>query len=208
MLPITTVGLTPAGVAAVERIPGDRPVHHFETAEQAIWSFGQERVTGGHDTPGAPIELDAAGEKWLTHVVYGDDAIGPLLAHTQQDARPVRIPAIGLVMVVTDSMGDDQFKPRRMIDGTPESRAVQIQSAQAVKLLGAQAFLAVDKLSDTPHWPAAILHQLERQEEVRPEIQPLANPGAEAAAAQAQLSALLRSGQHRPGLFENRDRQR
>jgi hypothetical protein len=209
MLPIITVGLTPAGRAAVERIPGDRPVQHHETAEEAAWSLGNDRVTGGSETPGEPVQLSADGVKWLAHIVYGDDAIGPLLAHTDQSTAVVEVPVTGLVMVVTDSLGDDQFQPRRVIDGTPESREVTRMAVGAVERLHAQAFLVVDQLGQTPHWPGAIQHQLARAEEIRPPVAPVDPTDARDAAQQVdQLNAMIARGQHRPGLFEEQDKAR
>jgi hypothetical protein len=209
MLPIITVGLTPAGRAVVERIPGDRPVQHHENAEEAAWSLGNDAVTGGEATPGEPVQLDADGVKWLAHIVYGDDAIGPLLAHTDQSTAVVQIPATGLIMIVTDSLGDDQYKPRRVIDGTPESREVTRQAVGAVSRVHAQAFLVVDQLHETPHWPAAIEHQLLRAEETRPAVAPVdPTDAADAARQVSQLNAMVARGQHRPGVFEEQDKAR
>lgn len=204
MLPIITVGLTPAGRAAVERIPGDRGIAHYETAEEALWD-----LPGESNPTVATAELDAGGRKWRIHVIYGDDAIGPLLAATEQRTIPVEVPATGLIMVVTDSLGDDQFEPRRVIDGTPESREITRQAVGAVERLHAQAFLVVDQLADTPHWPAAIEHQLNRAEELRPAVGAVDQTAARDAAAQvAALNSMVARGQHRPGLFEEQDRER
>lgn len=207
MLPIITVGLTPAGCAALERIPGDRGIVHYGTAEDALWAMGNDHVTGGSETPGEPIQLDADGRKWQAHVVYGDDAIGLLLAHTAMDPKPVEVPATGLIMVVTDSLGDDQHEPRRMVDGTPESREITRQAVAAVERLHAQAFLAVDRLHETPHWPQAIEHQLSRAEEQRPAVAAVDPTAAADAARQVSaLNAMVRKGQHRPGHFEEKGR--
>jgi hypothetical protein len=204
MLPIITVGLTAAGRAAVERIPGDRGVAHYDTAEEALWDL----PTDSNPTV-STAELDADGRKWLVHVIYGDDAIGPLLAHTNMSTIPVEVPATGLIMVVTDSLGDDQYKPRKVIDGTPESREVTRQAVGAVERLHAQAFLVVDQLHETPHWPAAIEHQLLRAEEIRPPVGAVDQTAARDAAQQvAALNAMVARGQHRPGLFEEQDRAR
>lgn len=205
MLPIITVGLTAAGRAAVERIPGGREIHHYEGAEPALWGLPGDPGRG--DPPVA--QLDTDGRKWRIHVIYGDDAIGPLLAHTSMRAAPVEVPAIGLIMVVTDSLGDDQFASRKVIDGTPESREVTRMAVGAVERLHAQAFLVVDQLSATPHWPGAIEHQLLRAEEARPAVGSLDQTAARDAAQQVdQLKAMIARGQHRPGLFEEQDRQR
>lgn len=207
MLPIITVGLSPAGRAAVERIPGDRPLQHYDDAEGAAWSLGNDNITGGSNTPGEPVQLDTDGVKWLAHIIYGDNAIGPLLAHTAQSTAVVEVPVSGLVMVVTDTMGDDQFAPRRMVDGTPESREVTRQFAAAVERLHAQAFLAVDTLPTIPGWPAAIEHQLLRTEERRQGAATIDPTAARDAAAQVQrLNAMLAQGQHRPGYFEQQER--
>jgi hypothetical protein len=209
MLPIITVGLTPAGRAAAERIPGDRTLAHYDTAEEALWTIGNENVTGETGDPSEPVQLDDDGRKWLAHVIYGDDAIGPLLAHTVADTKPVEVPCTGLIMVVTDSLGDDQFSPRRIIDGTPESREVTRQAAGAVGRLHAQALLVVDQLHETPHWPAAIEHQLQRAEEQRPPTSAVdQTAAADASRAVNQLNAMIARGQHRPGHFEERGRRR
>jgi hypothetical protein len=74
---------------------------------------------------------------------------------------------------------------------------------------GRSAFLVVDQLHETPHWPAAIEHQLLRAEETRPAVAPVdPTDAADAARQVSQLNAMVARGQHRPGVFEEQDKAR
>jgi hypothetical protein len=192
MLPIITVGLTAASLAVVERISGDRGCAHYDTAEEALWDL----PTDNNPTV-AGIDLAADGEHWTCHVIYGDDALGALLTHTELDPRPTRIPCNGLVTVITDSLGDDQLAPRRVIDGTPESRAITRSAVEAVQLLRAQAFLIVDQLDMAGDWRASMGYAFNRAEELTAMTGPLLldrNPGADAARALGVLAERTQRG--------------
>lgn len=195
MLPIITVGLTPASLAAIDRIPGDRAFAHYDTAEEALWDL----PTDSNPTV-SMIDLESDGERWTCHVIYGDDAIAALLTHTELDPRPTRVPVTGLVAVITDSLGDDQIAPRRVVDGTPESREITRSAVEAVNLLTAQAFLVVDQLDVSPGWPASVDYALNRAEERAGFTMPQTldkNPGAAAARALRTLAARTEKGQPR-----------
>jgi hypothetical protein len=200
MLPIITVGLSPAALAVVERIPGDRSKAHYETAEEAIWELGTDT-----NPTVAQISLDDAGRRWSCHVLYGDGALGPLLTATALSTKPTRVPAQGLTGIVTDTLGSDPTQAYRVVDGQPEDRPQlpAMAGVEAVKLLRAGLLLVVDEVDQNPSWPDAVAKQLDNAEPGPGE--PLGFvPGAEAKAELARAAELRSRGMARPGHFESR----
>lgn len=202
MLPIITIGLTPAARAVMERIPGDRGQAHYDTAEEALWDFGSVS-----NPTVAQISLDAQGRLWSCHVFYGDKALGPLLTATKESTVPTRVPAQGLKAVITDTIGSDPRDAVRVVDGQAERRIPpQMIGVEAVAVLQAGVFLAVDKLSENPSWPEAVAKMLDNAEP-SPDAGELGFvPGEEARVELARLEELKRRGQTRPGHFETQDR--
>lgn len=203
MLPIITIGLTPAARAVMERIPGERGQAHYDTAEEALWDFGSVS-----NPTVAEISLDARGRLWSCHVFYGDNALGPMLTATKESTIPTRVPVQGLKAVITDTIGSDPTKPVRVREGVPENRIPpHLAGIEAVKLLQAGVFLIVDQLDDNPTWPAAVGLMLDRAD-----MDPASTgdlgfvPGEEARVELAKLEELKARGQTRPGHFEAQDR--
>jgi hypothetical protein len=198
MLPIIAIGLTDAATAAVERISGDRGTAHYATAEEALWDL----PTDNNPTV-AMATTDPTGERWNVHVIYGDDALGPLLTHTELDTRPVRVPCTGANLIITDSLGANQADSVRVVEGSAEDRAVTAAALEAVKLVNARGLLIVDQLAENPNWADAIMRMLDYAEERTEAVQaaPIDHPGADAAAELRRLEALRGQGQYRPAHF-------
>lgn len=204
MLPIITVGLSEAARAVMDRIPGDRGKAHYATAEEALWDFGSVS-----NPTVAQIELDAKGQAWSCHVFYGDKALGPLLTATKESTVPTRVPCQGLNAVITDTIGSDPTKALRVINGEVERRIPpQMIGVEAVAVLRASVFLAVDQLSQNPSWPEAVSKMLDNAEP--PAEWETAGlgfvPGEEARVELARLEELRSRGQTRPGHFEAQGR--
>ena len=206
MLPIITIGLTPAGRDVVERISGGRDTRHFESADDAA----QYLLTDQTSIPGVIIQQESNGTDYRTHVIYGDDSFGPIITGTHNQTVPSKIPVSGLVGIVTDSLGDHLYSSRRVVQGTPEERQVQTLAAQVLQLLPVQMLLVADQLPTSPGWQAAAVRMLESAEDrvlhELPPVDPAA--GADAARELARLGTLVERGESRPGLFEERDRAR
>lgn len=201
MLPIITVGLTPAARAVMERIPGDRGQAHYDTAEAALWDFGSVS-----NPVVAQVSLDAKGRLWSCHVFYGDNALGPLLTATKESTVPTRVPCQGLQAVITDTMGSDPREPVRVVEGQPEHRTPPVlASVEAVQVLQAGVHLIVDQLPNTPNWQNAVAAMLDRAEPADTGELGFV-PGEEARAELARLEELRKRGQSRPGHFEAQDR--
>lgn len=202
MLPIITIGLTPAARAVMERIAGDRGQAHYDTAEEALWDFGSVS-----NPTVAQVSLDAKGQRWSCHVFYGDRAFGPLLTATEASTVPTRVPAQGLTAVITDTLGSEPTKPYRMVEGTPESReAPRLASIAVVKVLQAGAHLVVDQLDQTPGWMGAVAKMLDNAEPA-PDGETLGFvPGAEARVELARLEELKARGMSRSAHFEAQGR--
>jgi hypothetical protein len=202
MLPIITVGLSEAALAVMDRIPGDRGQAHYDTAEEALWDFGSVS-----NPTVAQVSLDARGRLWSCHVFYGDRALGPLLTATKESTVPTRVPAQGLKVVITDTLGSDPTKAVRVVEGQPEPRIPpHLAGVEVVKLIQAGAFLVVDQLAENPSWPDAIAKQLDNAEP-GPEGGELGFvPGEEARVELARAAELRSRGMARPGYFEQENK--
>lgn len=206
MLPIITIGLSPAGRDVVERIAGGREVTHYESADDAA----QYLLTDQTGDPGSVIPLEPNGVDYRTHVIYGDDSYGPVVTATLGSAAVTQIPVSGMVALITDSMGDNLYGSRRVVAGSPEDRQIQTLAAQAMSLLHPQMLLVVDQLPTSRGWEAAAVRMLESAEErVFNELPPLdLTAAADAAREMARLGTLVARGEARPGFFEEQDRAR
>jgi hypothetical protein len=188
----------------MERIPGDRGQAHYDTAEEALWDFGSVS-----NPTVAEISLDAHGRLWSCHVFYGDKALGPLLTATKESTVPTRVPAQGLLAVITDTIGSDPTKALRVVDGQVERRIPpNMIGVEAVAVLKASVFLVVDGLAENPSWPEAVAKMLDNAEPP-PDGETLGFvPGAEARSQLAAAAELRSRGMARPGHFEQQDQAR
>lgn len=206
MLPIITIGLSPAGRDVVERISGGREVTHYESADDAA----QYLFTDQTSHPGDFIPLEDNGTDYRAHVVYGDDSFGPVVTSTLDSTIVTRIPVSGMVSIITDSMGDNLYSSRRVVNGTPEDRQIRTLAAQAMALLSPQMLLVVDQLPTSRGWEAAAVRMLESAEDrVLKELPPIdPDAGRDAARELERLGTLVERGETRPGHFEELDRAR
>ena len=202
MLPIITIGLTPAARAVMERIPGNRGQAHYPTAEAALWDFGSVS-----NPTVAQISLDAKGQRWSCHVFYGEDSFGALLTGTKLDPKATRVPAQGLVAVITDSVGEHPTTPYRVVDGQPEQRpGPKLSGMEALAVLQASMLLIVDELGTNPQWQDSVAKMLDNAEPDPNGEQLGFVPGEEARVELARLEALRAKGRTRPGHFETQGR--
>jgi hypothetical protein len=209
MLPIITIGLSPAGRDVVERIAGGREVTHHESADDAAQYLLADK-TGQSEYPNPFIPLEPNGTDYRAHIVYGDDSYGPVVTATLGSTAITHIPVSGMVALITDSMGDNLYGSRRVVAGSPEDRQIQTLAAQAMSLLHPQMLLVVDQLPTSRGWEAAAVRMLESAEErVFNELPPLdMTAAADAAREVARLGTLVARGEARPGFFEEQDRAR
>lgn len=206
MLPIITLGLSPAGRDVVERIAGGRSVSHYESAEDAI----QYLFTDQTADPGEVIPLEQNGVSYRAHVIYGDASFGPIVTSTLGSTTASLVPVSGMIAMITDSMGDNLYGTRRVVHGSPEDRQVHTLAAQALQLLPVQMLLVVDQLPSSRGWEAAAVRMLESAEDrVLKELPPIdPDAGADAARELERLATLTERGETRPGHFEEIDRAR
>lgn len=195
MLPIITIGLTDAGKDAVERISKGREVAHFADAEEAAW-----RLVDGDE--GLLSELDRAADgRWHAHAVYGDLAFGPILTspNPYKSATPLVVPVTGVVALVTDTLGADQFEARRVVEGQPEERSIRKSAVEVLQLLGAQHLIVIDQLDAAGAWATSTQGVLARYDSMAKEVRPPEDPNAAATALAEQRRAnlMLKRGQVR-----------